>query len=305
VSGFVALVLLTTSCAATGDAGDDRLEVVAAFYPLQEAAQRIGGDRVEVGNLTPPGVEPHDLELAPDDLVSITSADVVLFLGGGFQPAVEDAVEQATGRTVDVAQGLATLPAPPEDEEGHTEESNATEDASHLDSHVWLDPGSYGEIVSSVAEAMAAAAPEAASSFRANAEAFRRELAALDMRFERGLEDCRRRIIVVNHAAFGYLAEAYRLDQVPISGLSPEAEPDPRRLAELSRFVRDNDVTTIFTEELVSPEVAEVLADEAGVSTGVLYTLEGLTDEQITAGDDYVAVMDRNLETLRDALECA
>jgi zinc transport system substrate-binding protein len=288
VGGAVALVLLTTSCAGTVDAGgDEGLKVVAAFYPLQEAAERIGRDRVEVVNLTPPGVEPHDLELAPDDLVSITTADVVLLVGGGFQPAVEDAAAQASGQKVDVTRGFTHLPGPPEDP------------------HVWLDPQQYRAIVSRVAEAMATAAPQDASGFRANAEAFRRELAALDLRFEEGLATCRRRTVVVNHAAFGYLADAYRLDQVAISGVSPEAEPDPNRLAELARLVRENDVTTIFTEELVSPEVAEVLASEAGVRTRVLYTLEGLTDQQITAGDDYVAVMDRNLETLREALECA
>jgi zinc transport system substrate-binding protein len=238
--------------------------------------------------------------------VSITTADVVLFVGGGFQPAVEDAATQASGQKVDATEGLTHLPAPPqEDEEGHAEESDAPEYGSQPDPHVWLDPQQYGAIVSRVAEAMAAAAPQDASTFRANAKAFRGELAALDLRFEEGLATCRRRTIVVNHAAFGYLADAYRLDQVAISGLSPESEPDPNRLAELARFVRENDVTTIFTEELVSPEVAEVLASEAGVTTRVLYTLEGLTEGQIAARDHYVAVMNRNLQTLREALECA
>lgn len=300
VAAVSLVVVLLGSCGTTGDAGnDDGLAVVAAFYPLAEAARRIGGDRTEVVNLTPPGVEPHDLELAPDDLEAISTADVVLYVGGGFQPALEDAATQATtGQVLEVVEGFRRGPAPHGEEEAHGDESE-------WDPHVWLDPELYGEIVARAADAMAAAAPADAARFEDNAGAFRRELAELDRRFEDALSSCERRTIVVNHLAFGYLAAAYDLEQVGISGLSPEAEPDPDRLAELVRFVRENGVTTIFTEELVAPEVAEVLAREAGVRTRVLYTLEGLTNRQVAAGDDYVTVMGRNLEALREALGCA
>jgi zinc transport system substrate-binding protein len=283
------------ACGSSESPEDGRLQVVASFYPLAEAAQVVGGDAVAVENLTPPGVEPHDLELAPDDLEALVTADVVLYIGGGFQPAVEEGVDQAEGAAIDVLGAAGTLLSPPEGEE---EELAA-------DPHVWLDPDRFSGIVDAIERALADAAPGDAAGFRFGAESYRSELASLDRELSDGLAECERRTIVVNHAAFGYLAAAYDLEQVAISGLAPDAEPDPARLAELRAFVLQQGVTTIFTEELVSPEVAQTLADEAGVRTSVLNTLEGLTREELDGGEDYGSVMRDNLETLRNALGCS
>ena len=302
-SVWVALLstLLWTACGASPDArGAEDVVVVASFYPLAEAAQRVGGDLVTVENLTPPGVEPHDLELAPDDLEAIVRADVVLYIGGGFQPAIEEGVADAEGVVLDVLEAAGSLRPPPPGEEEDGE-------APPADPHVWLDPARYGRIVEAVAETLAQVqtSEAEAEAFRAGAEAFGSELAALDREFADGLATCRSRTIVVNHAAFGYLAEAYDLEQLSISGISPEAEVDPARLAELKSLVEREGVTTIFTEELASPEVAETLAQEAGVETAVLNPLEGLVQDQLDAGEDYVSVMRENLETLRSGLGCA
>jgi zinc transport system substrate-binding protein len=281
-----ALSLVAAACGSvdTAGVGDDTIEVVATFFPLAEAAERIGGDAVTVTNLTPPGVEPHDLELTPDDMQTISRADVVLTLGGGFQPAVEEAVEAgATGTVVDL------LDAVPLDAriEG--------------DPHVWLDPSLYGALAGGVADALSDAG---ATDLDGRRSAFDAELTQLDAAFAEGLANCDHRLMLVNHEAFGYLAAAYDLEQTAISGLAPEAEPDPERLAELAALVRDEGVTTVFTESLVSPAVAETLAAEAGISTAVLNPLEGLTAEQAEAGEGYVSVMRSNLEALRDGLGC-
>lgn len=269
--------------------------VVTAFYPIQEAASRAGGDAVQVINLTPPGAEPHDLELTPDGVEEIQSADLVLYLGGNFQPAVDDALAGAEGETVDLLAGLETLPPPAaEAEEGLT-----------VDPHVWLAPPLYAEMVGEVADALVKIAPDDASTIAANASEFQDEINVLDREYREGLATCERDTIVTNHAAFGYLAHAYGLVQEPISGVSPEAEPSPARLAELKDLVDREGITTIFTEELVSPEVAQALADEAGVRTAVLATLEGLTEEERAAGDDYLSLMRDNLATLEAALGCS
>jgi len=290
------LAVLLASCSsneASNPSGSPT--VVAAFYPVQEAAQRVGGDAVEVVNLTPPGVEPHALELTPDAVEQIQSASVVLYLGGGFQPAVEDALSGAEGEAVDLLALLNTRPPPPEE----------AEEGLSVDPHVWLAPRLYAEMVDEVAEALAEAAPASASPFQSNASAFQAEIEELDRQYREGLEGCQRDTIVTSHAAFGYLASAYGLTQEPISGVTPEAEPSPARLAELKDLVEREGITTIFTEELVSPEVAETLAEEAGVQTAVLSTIEGLTPEQEAAGADYVSLMLENLSTLEMALGCS
>jgi zinc transport system substrate-binding protein len=291
---LVVLVLASSACSSASPKSDGKVSVVTAFYPLQEAAERVGGDRVHVTNLTAPGVEPHDLELTPDAVEAIAEADVVFYFGEGFQPAVEDALRDAQGVTVDLLANQQMAPPPAGSEAGLT-----------VDPHVWLDPTRYAAIVDQVEEALADVDPGHADSYRANAADFQKQLSKLDAEFHAGLKDCVRDLIVTNHAAFGYLAAAYGLRQEPISGLSPEAEPSADRLAQLRDLVQRDGVTTIFTEELVSPKVAETLASEAGVQTAVLHTLEGLTPDEASAGADYASLMRENLVTLMTALDCA
>ena len=294
--GVLTIGLLLVGCDSSSSGNDDgTTSVVASFYPLEEAASQVGGDLVTVENLTPPGVEPHDLELAPDDIETIANADVVVYLGGGFQPAVEDALaETEDAVTVDALDAVDIEPAPPgEAGEGLT-----------VDPHVWLDPARFEQVVRAVAAGLSDADPANEATYGSNAEAYVAELAALDEEFRTGLSDCERTTIVTSHEAFGYLADAYGLTEVAITGLSPEAEPDAQRLAELLDLVEEQGVTTIFAEELVSPDVAETLADEAGVTVDVLDPLESLTDEQVEAGEDYVSVMRENLDRLRAALDC-
>jgi zinc transport system substrate-binding protein len=292
---LVSICLVAGGCSRglNAAAGPDQISVVASFYPIAQAAAAIGGDRVHVTNLTAPGVEPHDLELTPDQIAAISSADVVLYMGGGFQPAVEDAVKDAEGLVVDVTADLRSLPVPPGQEQSLT-----------ADPHVWLDPILYAQVVGTEQHAMARAAPHDADAFAANAAAYRAQLAALDAEYRTGLARCARDVIVTSHAAFGYLSRRYGLHQEAISGLSPDAEPSPQRLADLKALVERDGVTTIFTEELVSPRVAQTLAEETGATTAVLNPLESLTPDQLSAGDDYLSVMRSNLATLRTALGC-
>ena len=295
-AGAAALGLVLTACnSASSGADDGTTSVVASFYPLEEAVSQVGGGLVTVENLTPPGVEPHDLELAPDDIETIVTADVVIYLGGGFQPAVEDALAETEDAVlVDALDAVDTEPARPgEAEEGLT-----------VDPHVWLDPARFEQVVEEVAGALSEADPANEAAYGSNAEAYVAELATLDEEFRTGLSDCERTTIVTSHEAFGYLADAYGLTEVAIAGLSPEAEPDAQQIAELLDLVEQQGVTTIFAEELVSPKVAETLADEAGIEVDVLDPLESLTDEQVEAGEDYVSVMRENLDRLRAALDC-
>ena len=294
---MVAIVALgvgaLAGCSPSGASDEGTTTVVASFYPLAEAASEAGGDLVSVDDLTPPGVEPHDLELAPDDVEAIATADVVVYLGGGFQPAVQDAVTQgAQGVAVDALDSVDTL-APPMGEASLT-----------VDPHVWLDPVRVESIVGAVARALAAADTEHASIYRRNADAYIDELDELDGEVRAGLSNCERSTIVTSHEAFGYFADAYGLKQVAIAGLSPEAEPDPRRLAEIRDLVRQEGITTIFSEVLVSPKVAETLAEEAGVAVQVLNPIESLTADQAQSGADYLSIMRMNVDTLRRVLGC-
>jgi zinc transport system substrate-binding protein len=290
VAMAVSLVPASVAQAAT------KQQVVASFYPLAYAAERVGGNRVQVANLTPAGAEPHDLELTPKQIDELLDADLVLDLGRNFQPAVEKASEQRDGPTVKL---LDVLPIKTGAKVVNEDDPQA------LDPHVWLDPVLMGDIVTQVQRALTKADPSGRATYQRNADAFRAELTALDGRYTDGLANCARKLIVTSHEAFGYLARRYGLKQEGVAGLSPDSEPDPKRLADLTDLVKREGVTVIFTEALVSPRIADTLAREAGVRTAVLDPLEGLTAARQRRGATYVSVMDQNLAKLRDALGCS
>jgi zinc transport system substrate-binding protein len=295
-------MVLTLVCTATlagcsngpAPADPDRLTVVTSFYPLAFAAERIGGPCVDVIDLTPPGVEPHDLELTPDGVEAIATADLVLYLGGGFQPAVQDALSEASGRIVDVLGAVRTLPG-----------SEALDGAPAIDPHVWLDPRRFAAIVRTIGRAITSAGAAEDCRVAGRASDLDDRLEQLDRSYRDGLASCELDVIVTSHAAFGYLADEYGLRQEAIAGLEPDTEPDPQKLAEIAALVRREHVTVIFTEELVSPDVAETLARETGARTEVLATIEGLTSDEEAAGKDYLTLMEENLDTLRSALGCS
>lgn len=303
-TGLAVLGLLVGcgSPAQPGTADDDRLEVLTSFYPLQYMAEQVGGDVVHVENLTPFGADPHDLDLSPRRVRMVGEADLVVYLSG-FQPAVDEAVAaQRPDRVLDAATVVTLREATGHRVDDHTTDHEEVEHAHGvLDPHFWLDPTLLAELAAPVAELLGEIRPEEATGFTARADALRADLAALDEEIRTGLADCERDVVVVAHAAFGYLTDRYDLRQVGLSGLDPEAEPSPARLRQVADIVRSEDVTTIFFETLVNPKVARTLAEDLGIGTDVLDPLEGLVDET----DDYRSVMERNLAALEEALGCA
>ena len=304
---LAALLSLCAVAAAAGcaddsaGAADGKLAVVTSFYPLQFLSERIGGDAVTVTNLTKPGAEPHDIELSPRQVGEVAEARLAVYLKG-FQPAVDEAVAQeAADRAFDVASVVDLLPATSADEHAGEEPGHEAESAGGTDPHVWLDPVRFATIAGKLAERFAAADPAHAPDYTARAAALRTDLAKLGAEFAAGLKTCERRELVTSHTAFHYLAQRYDLTQVGITGISPEAEPSPQRLAAVAAEARQHGTTTIFFETLVSPAVAETIAREVGARTAVLDPLEGLTD----AGGDYLSVMRANLTALTTALGCS
>jgi zinc transport system substrate-binding protein len=278
-------------------AADGRLHITAAFYPLQFVAERIGGDAVDVRNLTRPGGEPHDLELTPRDIARLQDTDLVVYLKG-FQPAVDAAIATAGPPRVFDASPSASL-----DLSYHEQAEPGThQGSSRPDPHFWLDPLRLRDVATALEPVMARADPAHAQLFAQNLQRLASDLTALDADFTSGLAHCSSTDLVTSHDAFGYLAERYGLQQVGISGLDPEAEPDPRRIADVARYVRAHHVRTIYFETLVSPAVADTVAAETGARTAVLDPLEGLSDT--SAGTDYLSVMRADLAQLKEGQPC-
>ncbi|MFF1529739.1 metal ABC transporter substrate-binding protein [Cellulomonas sp. NPDC058312] len=295
-AALTALVVTgVAACSPGSSSGDDGThDVVAAFYPLQFVAERVGGEHVDVRSLTPPGGESHDLELSPSAVAGLGDADLVVYLSG-FQAATDEAVA-STGpdHVVDAAEAAA-LEAGPDGVDPGSGGSDA------LDPHFWLDPTRLAAVAHQVADALAEVDPEHAAEFAASADDLAADLDALDAELADGLAACAGATLVASHEAFGYLAQRYGLHQVGISGIDPEVEPSPARLRDVAATVEAEGVRTLFFEVLASPKVTRTLADELGVATAVLDPLEGLTEDD---DRDYLAIMRANLDALTTGLTC-
>lgn len=298
VAPAAVLTLALSACGSSGGTADGSgsetaVKALASFYPLQFVMQTVGGDAVDVGSVTPPGAEPHNLELSPSMVSDLAEASVVVY-SSGFQPAVDEAIEQTKpDHAIDVA-GLVNLQ--------NADGSSLSEGVgnSSADPHFWLDPTRLAAVAEQVEVTLSEIDPENAATYEDNADQLIQELSALDEEYTAGLAACERDTIVVSHEAYGYLVTQYGLQQMGIAGIDPEAEPAPARVAKIQRVIDGEDVSTIFTESLVNPKVAETIAADLGIQTAVLDPLETLADPST----DYLSVMRSNLAALQEALGC-
>lgn len=271
-----------------------KLEVVASFYPLAFLAGEIGGQKAIVSNLTPAGAEPHEYEPTPQDMMNIEKSRLIILNGAGLEvwgDALKKNMDSSHTVLVVASEGLGT--------EQMMEDGEAV-----TDPHVWLAPVLVIKMTEKIAEGFASADPANKEYYENNAAKLQKRLHDLDVAYMKGLADCKSRKIVTSHAAFGYLAAAYGLEQVSIAGISPDAEPSAKALTNVASFARENGVKYIFFESLVSPKLAETIAQEIGAETLVLNPLEGLTDEEVVQGKDYFTEMMTNLTHLETALQC-
>ncbi|MEJ7635286.1 metal ABC transporter substrate-binding protein [Aeromicrobium sp.] len=295
------LVALLAACGSTAAKDNDKPRVVASFYPFAYVAEQVGGSFVDVDNLTSPGAEPHDLELKPKQVAAVQEADLVVY-EKHFQAAVDEAVDQADrpkDSTVDADTVLNALPA----QAGAQEEGGHEGEEGDEDPHTWLDPTNMVLMAEDLSAKLSKVDPEHSSTYRANTDRLVAQLETLDTSFAAGLKTCERRTIVTSHAAFQYMAKRYDLTQVPIAGIDPTNEPSPAQLGDITQLVRKEGITTIFTEELVSPAIADTIAKEAGAMTATLDPIEGLSND--TSSENYLTLMEKNLTTLEKANSCS
>ena len=280
------------------------LKVMASFYPMYDFAAKIGGDKAEVITMVPSGTEPHDWEPAAADIRNLEEADLFIYSGAGMEHWVDDVLASLDNKdliSVEASEGVALR-----DGHRHSHEDEGAvepEEEGQYDPHVWLSPLNAEKEMENIKNAYIKADPDNRDYYEANYELYASRFADLNQKFKDTLSSLPNKDIVVSHEAFGYLCDAYGLNQVGIEGLSPDSEPSPARMAEIIDFVRANHVRVIFFEELVSPKVAETIAKETGSSVQVLNPLEGLSDEELESGADYFSVMEENLKRLEAALK--
>lgn len=303
---LVMLVPFTTACR-KGEApapGAKKLQVVTTLFPLYDFARQVGGDRVEVTLLLPPGVEPHDFEPRPEDVVRLARADLFVYTNQYMEPWAARILKGVDNKglvVIDASVGAAFISVTQEeegDEGGHGHEGG-------MNPHVWLSIPNAERMVANIRDGLVQKDPAGSASYRKNAEACRTRLEELDRKFREGLSGCSQRLFLHGgHYAFGYLAKQYGLRYVSAYPLSANAEPTPRKLMALVDLMRRNSLHTVFYEELLSPRVAETIARETGATLLKLNVIENVSREELAAGATYLSLMEENLKNLRTGLQC-
>ena len=297
--------LLFAACGNTNKEADKKedLTIVTTFYPIYDFTKEIVGDEGNVKLLIPAGTEPHDFEPSAKERAEISDADVFVYNSSDmefFVDSLKDSVDSKQTLMIEAAKGIDRLESQEADE--HEESEEGHDHAHEYDPHVWLDPVLAIKEVRTIAGELGEKYPDKKEIFTKNADAYIKKLEALDQKYSEELKNATNRTFVTQHAAFAYLANQYNLEQVAISGVSPDQEPTPSRLAELKEFVKKNNIKVIYFEENASSKVAETLSNETGVKLEVLNPLESLTNERIKAGENYISVMEKNLEALKESI---
>ncbi len=285
---FIAILLLAITGCTPGlneeviNQDPKPMNVTASFYPLAFISQRVGGKLVQVTQITPGGVEPHDYEPTPQDLTAVSNSQIFIKNGYGVDAWADNIVGVKATSKIEAMNGNSGLQDP----------------------HMWLNPLNLISEAEVIRDAFVAGDPENSAKYMLNAQGLINDLKGLDQEFKDGLKECKVRQIVTSHDAFRYMAKRYNFETLAIAGLSPEEEPSPKRLAELSDFAKKNNIKYIFFETLVSPKLADTIAKEIGAKSLVLNPIEGLTREEAIMGKDYLFLMQENLKNLRTAMQC-
>ncbi len=283
-----------------------KLKVVASLFPLQEFARAVGGDKVQVALLLPPGAEAHTWEPKPSDVVKISQADIFIYVGPSLEPWIDKvlrAVQSKKLRVLEASQGLSLIKAEGAEERiGRGGGSRAPE---KMDPHLWLDFALDQKIVEAVAVAFSEKDPAHVAFYKNNAELYGGKLNDLDQRYRQTLAKCRhRQILLSGHAAFAYLAKRYGLRQIALSGISPDAEPTPKKMSGVIETAHKTGIQFIYVEELVNPKLARSLSREAGVGVLILNAGHNLTPQQVKEKVTFLELMEQNRKNLQKGLEC-
>ena len=265
-----------------------KLKVMTSFYPMYDFASKVGGDKVEVTNMTPAGTEPHDWEPSAKDITQLEKADVFIYNGADMEHWTDDVLNTLDSKEITVVEASKGI--------------DLLKEGKSYDPHVWLNPLNAKKEMENIKDALVKADEKNKDYYEKNYETYAKKFDTLDSEYSTALSNVKNKNLIASHEAFGYLCEAYGLKQIGIEGLSPDSEPDAAKMKEIIRFAKKNNVKTIFFEELVSPKVSKTIAKELGAEAKVLDPIEGLSEDQQELGADYFSVMESNLQTLKEAL---
>jgi len=297
------VVFLLSACIVPARAA--KLEVVSTIFPVYEFAREVGGSKTDVKMLIIPGCEPHSFDPKPKDMVALSKAAVFVYVGDAMEPWAADLARGSGNkklRVVNAGTGARFF-----DSAGHEDHDADEHGHNHgtKDPHIWLDFDNARIMVDNITAAFSSADASNAKYYAANAATFKKQLTKLDADFKKRLASCKTRTMLnLGHFSFGYMARRYNFEYLSAQGIRPDSEPSPKKVAELVTDVRSKKLKFVFTEELLNPRFADVVAGETGAKVLKLNPLGGITKKDFTGGAGFIALMRRNLDIMAKGLQC-
>lgn len=301
----------TSSESTSGESGQT-LTVATTFYPVYAFTQEVAGDLADV-NLIVEGSDVHGYEPSAKDIARIQESDAFVYANPEMEtwvPSVLENIDETAVKVVQVDEGLELLE---NGEDSHDHDDHEDHDHNHdagghdhshtVDPHTWLDPVNAIEQVKAIQSALIELDPDHEAEYTANADAFIAELEKINLDYQNALSDAENKTFVTQHAAFGYLADRYDLDQVSLAGLSSESEASAQRMAEVTQLIQDNNLPVVYYNSTDSSQLAETVAQEAGVETAILHSLESVDEPDSSGGQDYLQIMKDNLDALKLSIQ--
>ncbi|MBW4828550.1 MAG: zinc ABC transporter substrate-binding protein [Clostridiaceae bacterium] len=267
---------------------DEKLVVYTSFYPQYYLAREIGKDKIDMHSIVPNGVEPHDFEPSMKQIKEVQNANIVVYNGADMEHWIDKLLETIDKEEVDIINS--------------SEFVELVELEGRTDPHIWLDPSNMDKIGLEIKNSLVKMDEKNKDFYEKNYAELSNKLQKLNEEYETVLKDKKRDTILVSHSAFTYMTERYGLEQISVTGISPEEEPSPKVIAELVDVAKTKELEYIFLETLASPKTADIIAEEANLEVLTLNPLEGLTEKEENNGEDYIFVMEKNLGNLKKAL---
>lgn len=288
---------------------DGKISVYTTVFPLADFTKKIGGDYVDVQSIYPPGVDEHSYEPTQKEIIDMANGDLFFAIGynlEGFVKKAQPILKEEGVKVVPVGEQVHL--ATHENDNVHSDHAEHSEDEEHgldhggVDPHIWLDPVYSIELANAIKENLIEKMPEQKETFEKNFESLKTQLEQLNKQFTEVANQAKVKKFIVSHAAYGYWEERYGLEQLNISGISTSQEPTQKQLMAIVDEVKANQLKYILVEQNVHNKLVDVIQSETNISTLPIHNLSVLTENDLKHGEDYFSLMEKNLETLKTAL---
>ncbi|REJ08097.1 metal ABC transporter solute-binding protein, Zn/Mn family [Halobacillus trueperi] len=321
----------------TANDENGELNVYTTVYPLQFFTEQIGGETVNVQSILPPGSDAHTYEPTTKEMVKMAEADLFIYNGAGLEGYAKKISESIQPEGVEILEAAGDIDLKEHvhnhgedaqegedhahEEDSHGEDEQANEEDAHktdehanaednheghdhgeMDPHVWLDPVRAAQMAEGIKSQLIKMNPEQKELYEENHKELQAKLMDLDQEFHNRVESKTKNKVIVSHAAYGYWEEAYGIEQIAVSGLSPTNEPSQKDLENIVQVAESNHLEYVVFEQNITPKVSEVIQNEIGAEALRFHNLSVLTEDNVENDENYFTLMEQNLDVLTKAL---